>query len=295
MLLRFFLSLLMFNLIFCENIDLKKVENLEIQDKILAIIYHTEGSYIILQSDMKPNLDGRPRNLKDLVLERLMLLDATNLKITVTDADVDRYLAQIQKQNNLTKADLSKAFRETGFTFEQGIEQLRNSLVINSILDYRVKNKAVVDKKEIEKYYNDNPIYQDAEYVIAQATIPFEGSPDKKKIKIDNAIKSGEIINIVAWDDPIKLKDDEFAPEKAYIKDLDAGSIVKLEETRDSLTLLRLISKTTKVLVPLEERERDITNILGKEKFDKALKEYHTSLLNPEDKVLGKFQIKYLE
>ena len=71
-----------------------------IVNEIVAIVYSIEANEPILLSDLQAGIDGQPKTLKDVVLERLILLDARKYKITVTDEEIDRFLAQLLKQNN---------------------------------------------------------------------------------------------------------------------------------------------------------------------------------------------------
>ena len=80
-------------------------------DKVLAIIYHTEGSTIILQSDLRPDLSDQVPSLRDAILKELILFDAKKYKITVSEADVDRHLARIQESLKKTREDLENSLK----------------------------------------------------------------------------------------------------------------------------------------------------------------------------------------
>lgn len=72
-------------------------------DRIIAIIYHAEGSDIVLESDLKSPFDGTKLPQEELIFRKLVEIDGKMLNATVTDESVDRYLAQIQKSQNLTR------------------------------------------------------------------------------------------------------------------------------------------------------------------------------------------------
>lgn len=258
-------------------------------DKTLAVIYHPDGTSVILQSDLKPGLEGVERTIKEVVLDRLFALDGEiNLKITISPKDVDTHLIQVQEANKWTQEDTLKIFKDMGYTKDEACEQLRLRLLIDNTIDYRVKSKVIVDKKDIEKFYNANPIQEEASFTIAQAFVPFDiGSKAIKKANIEDAIESGEILNLVEWGAPLELKANQFAQDKSFIKELEPGKVVILSETDDGINLLRLISKKTERLVPLAERVNAITNELGKERYNKVFNDYKSELL-------AKAHVKYL-
>lgn len=258
-------------------------------DKTLAVIYHPESTSIILQSDLRPGLDGISKTVNQVVLDGLMKLDAQKLKINIGEAEIDRYLAQVQKQNNLSLEDTIKLFKQMGYTYEQGREQLKNMQLIDTLLDYRVKGKVVIDSKDVEKYYTDHPAYEEGYFTVAQAFVSFAGSSKHiKKALVNQAIESQEILTTTKWNKPFQLKSEDFAKEKEYIKELAQGSVVILNEDDDGITLLHLISKQPKKLISLEERRKEITGILSQERFEKVLKEY-------QDKLIADSHIKYID
>lgn len=266
------------------NTSLKKIKdsnpNFKIVDRIEAIIYHPEGTKIITTSDLKPGLDGTPRTLEQVVFENLMLFDAQQMKLTVTDNEVDKYIAQLQAQNNLTSDDIKELFKQSGYTFEEGYEQLRKQFIIDRLTSYRIKDKVLIDDAQIQEYYTKNPEYSQASYEISQAMVPIgSGIKAMRKLAIQQAIDSGEIASLVSWSDPIELKDSDIAPEKSFIKNLDQGEIVLFGETDEGFIIVRMLSKKPSEILPLEQEQSNIRRKLLNMKFEEALKSYKEKLL----------------
>lgn len=248
-------------------------------DKVLAVIYHNEGSTIVCQSDLRPGLDGMPRDLPQAILDRLMVLDAQKLKITISENDIDRHLAQVQKMYNLTRENLLKLFKKMGYTYQEGREQLRTMQMIDSIVDYRVRSKNLIEEKDVEAYYCEHPEIIPAEFKVAQIFIPFDKKQTKKQQ--EETIKlliETNAIDPERWDPEITLKANEIASDKAFIKDLSVGSIVRLQETEEGVRLLRLIDKKPEYVIPLREREREIRATLSKDRLSGGLESYQKSL-----------------
>lgn len=255
-------------------------------DKILAICYTPEGVSVITQSDLRPGIDGVPRQLKDIILNRLILLDGKKLKIVKDDkdaeqkADDDRYLGRIQKQYKLTHDDIVKLFKEMGYSYEEGLEELRTMRLLDNVLDQRVRSKVMIDKKDIELYCAEHPVYSPAVYTMSVAVIPADTRATRAEQleKINESIKSGAILDTVEWGPSFDQAESDIASEKAFIKEAAVGSVIKLEESPEEIKLLKIIKKVPAQLVPCTERTREVQNILGKERFEKALEKYHADL-----------------
>jgi len=252
-------------------------------DKTLAIIYHPEGTKLILQSDLRPDLMEQVPTLRDAILRELIVLDAQKYKISVTEAEIERHLARIQESLKKTREDLKAFFKEKGYTFEQAKDELSRGLLIETTISERVRSKAIVLESERKKYYDDNPIVN---YTIKQAYIPFGiGSKAIMRATVDRAIESGEILQSAQWHAPMLLPESTLAPENAFIKDLQPGAVAKLKETEEEIFLVQLVSKET---VPYETRKQEITQELGMKRHKKAQDDYLEGLL-------AQAKIRYLQ
>lgn len=243
-------------------------------DQVVVLMHHPEGTILILESDLRPDLSDKKPSVREALLRELILLDAKKLKIPIADSEVDRHIARVQEQLKMTRADLIDFFKQRGFTFEQGRKELEKSLLIESTVEHRVKSKAYVPKQELEKYYKDHPLVI---YSIRQAFIPFSGSKTIQRAVIERDIENGTIAKTAQWQDPVVLKDSDFSQEKTYIKDLAVDAIVKVQETEDGIVLLQLVEKRT---IPFEERKQEIAMDLGRERYKNALTEYYDMLMN---------------
>ncbi len=243
-------------------------------DKVLAIIYHSEGSELILQSDLRPDLSDTMPTLQDAILKKLIILDGKRLKLPVSDADVDRHIARVQEQLKMTRDDLTVFFKERGYTFAQARKELANGLLIEMTIEQRVKTKAFVPHAEIEKYHRENPIVF---YDIKQRYLPFEmGSHAIQRAMIDRDIDSGDFAKADGWSDVVSLKEGDISLEKNFIKGLAPGTVVRVDENEQGTSLLLMVGRRE---VSLAERKQDIMMTLGRDRSSKALRDYYDSLL----------------
>ena len=246
----------------------------KVEDKLLAIIYHPEETVLICQSDLRADLSEKQPTLRDAIIRELIVLDGKKLKITVTDAEVDRYLARIQEQLKLNKEELEAFFKKQGFRLDQARKQLEKSILIENVIEARIRSKAHVSKFDIEEYHQKNPIEF---YMLSRAHVPFNGgSKALTKALIEREIASGDVNATHTWQDIGRIDSKDFAPEKAYIKNLKPGSVVIADEADDELVLLRLESKTE---LSFEERKNDIANLLRQERYEKVQNGYYEKLI----------------
>lgn len=257
-------------------------------DKVLATIYYSfedpvaaqtkqpicsVKSVIITQSDVRPMLDGTPRDLDRVIFERLAALDAQRFRMAVTDAEVDRALAHVQKQRNISQEQLFALFAKMGLTKEQVREELRASQLIDMVIGYRIKNKVFVSKKEAECYYTSNSVY-----ILRQAFVPFKSTSLRslQKVKLQQALDSREVIKTAEWSPLLELKQEDIAQDKAFIHELAPDSLSIIQQTDAGATLLWFLGKK-----PFDqELEHMITLKLQNNKIENALEEYKKELLN---------------
>lgn len=249
-----------------------------LEDEIVAVIYNPEGSIAITRSDTRIGLDGQPRTLRQAILEQLMLLDAQKLKINITEDDVDRFLMQLQRQNGLTKYALEEMFRQLGFTYQEGREQLRNKQMIDTIVDYRVKSdkRMQVTPEEVEAYYQNNPLYSPMTVTLRQV---FVSNEEFSASQIDAMIKDGTIAKKLKWEEPFVLEEQDIAEDKLFIKTAPLGSIVEREEDKEGIELTMLVERCEPRLIQLGDRYNEVEMDLRKERFFMLLREYEDKLL----------------
>lgn len=264
--------------------QLSNQDNIYLLDKTLATIYHPEEKVVITKSDLRPHLDGRPKELKEVVQKELIILDAKGLKFDqrVTDQDVDKVLENLQKEHNMTREQLEDVFKSLGYDWEQGRQELKKIQLSDTMMHYRIKDKIFVEKSEIEKFYKDNPIYKGGSLKLQKTEIPFyetdSSSREEKLAKIDKFIKDGTIVDKVTWDEQLEVEPGDLSEDKQFINDLPVDSVVKLKVDTEGISLLHIKEKSSRDLVTLEDREQEIASTLRKEKYERAVTEYEKEL-----------------
>ena len=260
-------------------------------DKTLAIIYSEEGaSVVVTESDLhKKDINGQLKNLGEIIFEHLIYFETKKYKIDIDDEQINSFITNIQKQNNISIEELKQVFIASGYTFEEGKEELRKMKATNIFLDNKIRTRLIVTEDAIQNYYDKHPIVKEKSYVIKKAFIPFTEKTDKEKLKKDIKVflKTKKGIS-VTWKAPITLEDKQLSEKMAILRKLKLGQIYLKSETKSGFELLKLIKINKKEVAPLESRKKEIISILKKEKFEKLY-----SALREE--LFKKAAIKYFE
>jgi parvulin-like peptidyl-prolyl isomerase len=91
--------------------------------------------------------------LKKMIEERIIIQEAKRKGVEVSDAEVDRTIAEVKQQYSLSPDDLEKVLREEGTTLAAYRTTTRESIMISRLIDGDVDAKVFVGDQEIDEYY----------------------------------------------------------------------------------------------------------------------------------------------
>jgi parvulin-like peptidyl-prolyl isomerase len=91
--------------------------------------------------------------LKKMIEEKIILQEAKRKGVEVSDAEVDRTIAEVKQQYSLSPDDLEKTLQEEGTTLAAYKTTTRESLMISRLIDDEVDAKVFVGDQEIGEYY----------------------------------------------------------------------------------------------------------------------------------------------
>jgi peptidyl-prolyl cis-trans isomerase SurA len=94
--------------------------------------------------------------LNDMVDEKLQLQEARKTLMEVDERRVEKAIADIKGNNNITEEQLEEMLEQEGKSIESYKKQVRDQILVSQIIGYRLKTSAVVSDKEIHKYYLKN-------------------------------------------------------------------------------------------------------------------------------------------
>ena len=252
-------------------------------DTIEAVIFGSEGTEVITKSNLdRPSLGGGIRTLDDTVFERLVYLDAQKHKIYSDEDAVDAYLAAIQKEHNLTRDELHDIFTASGYTFEEGREQLQMMQSINSMLDFKIRSNLIVPRKDVEVYYEAHPEYIEASYTLQRVFISLSASTSKEqqRMELEQFVETGRGVGGIEWSQPFTIMQSDVAEDKHFIFEMQLGEISRPQEIPGGFELFKLEEKNEKRLRSFDERYREIADILRQPKYNELLVTYRENLFN---------------
>lgn len=247
-------------------------------DRIEAVIYGPEVTEIVTKSDVMRSLDGRPQTLDDVIFQRLMVQDALKMRIMTDESAVDDYILKVAKSFGGTLEDINQMFESAGFTPIEGRRRFAELYAIQQLREYKILSRVFVPEKEVAAYYEANPIVKAASYVVERAVVQATAPRlEETRKKIDTYIKTGKGM-LIGWTQLPEILESDLAEDKQFITKLEIGQIAEPIDFPGGFELFRLKAKTTAHVEPLEDRYREIVEILRRPKAEQLFEEYKRDL-----------------
>jgi len=251
----------------------------EILNEVRAVIGGPTEAILILTQDIRPWLDGTPRTLRDLVIEKLILIDAESLKLQATEEDVDRVILQIQKNNNYTHEKLLEMLITIDYTMEEFREDLKHRHAIDMMLDYRVRSdkRMTVSEEEVKAWWNAHAEHQ---FKLMTGHIATTLSEDQ----LEKALKKNALTDPIDWENPFTIPESQLPEEKLFIKDKKSNEIVLIEPEEHGFEITKLISQGKEPLKSGDrekdqKRYKEIERQLQMQRYGAVREEYEKKLL----------------
>lgn len=251
-------------------------------DEIKVVVFGHEETVLITKSDVdRLSLDGDFRNLDDVLMEKLMFQEAKKFKIEVDDNAINRYLANVQRENNLSLNDMKAMFSAAGYTYEEGRAQLGVMFAVNSLMDFKIRSRLIVLERDVQAYYDDHPIVQEASYFLKRLVIPFDFKVDRDKqyARIVQQLKAGKLIRGAKWSQEFWINKSDLAADKKFITAMKPGSISRPRAIKEGFELFGLVDAKPERLVPLEDRYQEIAEVLRKPRYEQLFADFQKELL----------------
>ena len=107
-------------------------------------------------SDLK-QIDARDRQvLEQFVTDKLLEAEVREAGIVVSDADVDRYIEQVKKNNRLSEEDLKAALSRENQTLASYKASVKAEIEKSDLIDRQVRRKVTISDEDVERYYKLN-------------------------------------------------------------------------------------------------------------------------------------------
>ncbi len=249
-------------------------------DEIIVTVYGPERTRVICRSEVERlSIDGRKRTMEDVVFEELLFQETLRYKVPMDDSVIDKYIASLRREHNLSLDDIKGIFKNSGYSYEEGREQLRLMYAANSMLEHKVAARLIVPRDDIIKYYNEHPEHKEAKFELEIAFVPLEAdvSVEKQQKELAEKIKRGST-HLFEWRDPVWLKDSEIASAISFVKNMKAGDISAPQLVKGGFEVYRLKEHKAEHLVSLEKRYKAIEDELRAPRYNQLLAEYRVQV-----------------
>jgi peptidyl-prolyl cis-trans isomerase SurA len=100
--------------------------------------------------------EDRKKVLDLLINDMIVDMESSRLGVGVGNEEVNAYIEQIKKQNNLDDEKLAKALEQQGLTLETYKIQVRKEIQRSQLLARNVRSQVNVTPEEIQKFYDEH-------------------------------------------------------------------------------------------------------------------------------------------
>ncbi|MCB9492989.1 MAG: hypothetical protein H6679_01820 [Epsilonproteobacteria bacterium] len=217
----------------------------------------------ILQSDLdQPRIakEGDKYSIDEAIMEELMLEKAKDMHVLPTNNDIERQFIAFKIQNgfsSMTDEEFEKQLLESGFSLRTYKHQLGRMMATENIKRAEIMSKIFITKQDVEKYYSQNPEYEQERYNLKVATLTAEELKNK-----DQLIKEEKIsFNDLGWVDKSDVNQ-----RFESIFSLEPKNYSQAFHIDDKYQILYLVDKTPARLKTLDERYSEIERSLQNER-----------------------------
>ncbi len=251
-------------------------------DQGVLVVSGPVANTMITHSDVfeKLNLDGTAIPLERLVKMEIIHQEVIDTKMPYDETAAEKYLATIQKNNNLSLDDLEELAGQCRRTFFELKQLLSLQYVYDFFLYHKFRAHLVPSDQDVKDYCDQNPDIQPGHCVIQVAFVDYTQDNKQQVIQKIQEIITGSIADeSLEWSDPIKVNYVDMADDKLFIKDMNAGEIRAIEDKK-SFELYRLVSKQDEHIVPVEDRKAFVVDILNRKMYEELLAKYEEHMLD---------------
>ena len=240
----------------------------------------------------------RLKLLDQLIEEELFKERVKQLRLKVSDEDVEAAIQDVQRQNNLTRDQLKSALKQQGMDFDLYRENLKKQILRFKLIGVEVQSKTEVTSAEVREYYRKHADeYRDKPYMhLSRLTFPIPKNSGKEAlaeirdqaVEAQKRLEQGDSINTlmvsyatagVDGGDMGKFQVGELSEifDRA-IRDLETGQVSEVIEMPNAFFMFKMLERNSGEEKPFETVSGEIEQILMENKREQAFKDWNKGL-----------------
>jgi len=110
----------------------------------------------LMQKNQAMFRDAQQKILALLIDEKIAQAKIKELKIRVTEKQVDNYLEKLKRDNQWTQEDLVAGLQKEGLSYENYRERVKRDIERAQLIEYEVRSKIIIRDEAIQKYYEEH-------------------------------------------------------------------------------------------------------------------------------------------
>lgn len=241
--------------------------------------------------DMEKYIETRKKVLEYLIDEKITQKKIRELKIEISQEQIDNAVENIKRNNQLTQEDLLGELKKEGLTYEKFREGIRKDIERATLINYEVRSKIIIREEQTVSYYEENKdqfITEGKVHLACIFLIPANQSDEDENSELAQIghdiimkIKSGEEFGEMAkkfsrgpgsaeGGDVGWYKLDQLDKQlMVTINGLSEGEVSDLIKRDKGYQIVKLIKKEEKKTKSYEEAKDAIYDILFKNEINK--------------------------
>ncbi len=110
----------------------------------------------LMQKNEAMYRDTRQKILELLIDEKIAQAKIKELRIQVSEKQVDNFLEKMKRDNQWTQEDLVAGLEKEGFSYEKYRERIKRDIERSQLIEYEIRSKIIIREEAIQKYYEEH-------------------------------------------------------------------------------------------------------------------------------------------
>lgn len=237
--------------------------------------------------------------LRDLIDQQLLIQRGKDEGISV-ETDLIKRLDDVRKDNKLgSLEELEKAVEGEGLSWEDYKNQIRNSLLTQEVIGREMRNRIVIGKDEVKKYYDEHQkdFVRPELVVLSEIFLSTEGKTDEEMAVVERkvedyrnrAVKGEEFSELAKrYSEGSTAKEGgslgtfERGQLSKQLEDavfaLNRGGMSEVIQTKTGFEVLKVVEHFQAGQQPLDKVENEIMNKIYLQRMQPTMREYLAQL-----------------